>query len=590
MGLIFPMKTLNRLIDRLRSRAGREEGFTLVEVMVAVAILFSALVALARTATVAFTDIAASRQRQTANQLANQLLEEVRAIPYESVKRGLKTNQLGGDPNIVNCAGTYYFKVCPPDPAAEKIVHTNGGPNVRPLVPHTGTVGPPDYGSEYDWSVYVTEAANAPTAGAYRINAIVNWTPAQRGGVRSSVDTNTLLYSPTGSVDSSTHPFTGPRQAYYFASASAGAGRMSVSGTVGGVTFQQMSAALTESTSTVQTEQTIKSEGATYMPGLASIVGGVESTSAGASATSQADTDPVTLPGTYQRSLVSPQAFGFQQVGTTSALLLSWTDGGDQGESTSATAAGGASACNLQSDGLPCGFGQATQPDSDNESPYGDFDTSMFLVVENIGFAELMRVGSQDTPITAYTRRTGSGPSGLAQGNVTWSLPEIWLGGLPLEVNDPNNWSGYWIRLYGFTATAQAESGPGGAAPSYTVTGNLQYWKGNSYETRPVTAAGGRIRVENFSDTFKNVGPNRDDVFVQMIGKVGNQYNLVTERSTTTRAQQAGANTEATANIGSPIVGEFTYRLDVNGVNRANLTISFTAGRGRVSTSYRPAP
>ncbi|HEV3475130.1 MAG TPA: prepilin-type N-terminal cleavage/methylation domain-containing protein [Actinomycetota bacterium] len=584
------MKTLNQIIARLRSRAGREEGFTLIEVMVAVAVLFIALLALARTATVAFTDIAASRQRQTANQLANQLLEEVRAIPYESVKRGLKTNQLTGDPNIRVCSGVYYFRVCPPDPTAEKIVHTNAGPNVRPLVPNKGTVGPPDYGSTYDWSVYVTEAANAPSAGAYRINAIVTWTPAQRRGVRNSVDVNTLMYSPTGSVDSSTHPFTGPRQAYFFASGSAGGGRISVSGTVGGVSFEQMAADFSEISSTVQTEQTIRTEGATYAPGLVNIVGGVETSSAGTSASSQADTDPVTLPGTYQRSLVSPQAFGFQQVGSASTYLLSWTDGGDQGESTSATAAGGASACNLQTDGLPCAYGAATQPDSGNESPYGDFDTSVFLVVPNIGVVEIMRMGSLDTPITAYTRRTGGGPSGLVRGNVSWRLPEIWLGGLPKEFDNPSNWSGYWVRLADFVSTAQAESGPGGAAPTYTVAGTLQSWRGGSYETRTVPAAGGRIRAENLDITDQNVGPNRDKVTVQITGKVGNQYTLSTERSTTVRAQQAGANTEATANIGSPIVGEFRYRLLVNDVVQADLTISFNAGRGRVSTSYRRAP
>jgi type II secretory pathway pseudopilin PulG len=578
------MKTLDRLIARLRSRTAREEGFTLVEVMVAVAILFIALLALARTATVAFTDIAASRQRQTANQLANQLVEEVRAIPYESVKRGLKTNQLTGDPNVINCSGTYYFPNlgCPAPTGSEKVVHTNGGPNTRPLVPHNGSVGPPDYPSTYNWSVYVTEAADAPSAGAYRVTAQVTWTPAQRSGVRSSIDAKTLLYSPTGSVDSSTHPFTGPRQAYFFGSANAGAGEFSSVGTAGGQAFDLMSADLLQTTSTVQTEQTIRAEGATYLPGLTHTVAGVESTSGGTSATSQADTDPVTTTGTYDRKQLGPQPFGFQFVGSTSASLLSWVDGADLGETTSATAAGGSSACNNQTDGFACGFGSATQDDGGNESDYGDFDTSMFAVVQDAGPAEVLRVMSTSDPTTAYARRTGAGPAGLVRGNVSWRLPEIWLGGLPLEMDDPNNWSGYWIRLTGFQATASAEAGPGAATPAVSVGGQLQYWRNNGYTTATVTTNGGSFDIRDISHRDNSVGPNNDRIDVLISG------SLNIERSTTTRAVNAGATTEATAAVGSPLVAEFTYQILKNDVLVVDLTIAFNAGRARVATSYRP--
>jgi prepilin-type N-terminal cleavage/methylation domain-containing protein len=589
------MERLNRLIARLRARAAGEEGFTLIEVMVAVAILTIAILALARTATVAFTDVAMARQRQTANQLANQLVEEVSALPWESVTRGLKTNQLTGDPNVVKCGPTWYFPGpdCPPAEGVEKVVD-DGNANVRPLVPHRGTVGPPEYPGTYDWSVYVTEAADAPSAGAYRITALVSWSPAQRSGVRSSVDAQTLRYAPEGSVDEATHPFTGPRQAYFFGSANAGAGSMTLSGSIPGMTYDQMSADLLETASTVQTEQTILVSGTTRLPGVSRTVSGVETTAAGLSSTSQADTDPATIPGTYDRPPnVGPQPFGTVAAATTDRVLLGWVDGADQGETTSATAAGGTSACNSQSDGFACGFGSAIQPDGGNECTAaacqadGDsYDTSLMLVSTNWGIAEFLRVGSTTAPTTVYTRRTGSGPSGVVRATTTWEMPEIRIGGVPSGMDPPHaRWEGYWVLLTGFKATAVAESGPGAATPTVTFSGKVRYWSsGNKYTDADVTSTGGPINIEPVSKSTVNVGPNGDTVQVNIAGTVSR------ERTTTVRAVQGGATpatTEARVEVGSPLVAEFTYKIWRNGSPEADLTIAFNAGRARVSTSYR---
>ena len=152
---------------------GESDGVSIVETAVALGVLFIALVGLAYTASIGFSDVALARQRQTGNQLANKVLEQVRGLSYERVGQGLATNDLAGDPNIVTCAdGAAYFRVCPTgaggNPNAEKIVHTSGLPNSTPLVPHVQTLGPPTYTSTYRTSVYVTQAKNEPAAGAYR--------------------------------------------------------------------------------------------------------------------------------------------------------------------------------------------------------------------------------------------------------------------------------------------------------------------------------------------------------------------------------------------------------------------------------------
>jgi prepilin-type N-terminal cleavage/methylation domain-containing protein len=587
------MKTLNTLIARLRARSAREEGFTLIEVMVAVAILMIAILALARTATVAFTDVAAARQRQTANQLANQLVEQVRALPYENVQRGAKTNQLTGDSNVVQCSvGTYYFPNlgCPPPAGSEELVHTNNAKNADPLVPHRGSVGPPDFPSTFNWSVYVTEAADAPSAGAYRITARVTWTASQRRGVRSSVDANTLLYSPSGSVDEASHPFTGPRQAYFFASAAAGAGTMSIRptspGSVPGLTFDEMSADLLDTTSTVQTEQIILASGATRLPGVAVTVTGVETTAAGQSDLSQADTDPTTDAGAYDSEPnIGPQSLGTVAVSGTDRVLLGFVDGADQGSTFSATAAGGTSSCNSQTDGFACAYGSVIQPDGSGDEAPGDggWDTSLMMTSSNWGLAEFLRVGSTTTATTTYARRTGSGPSGLARANLSWALPEIRIGGFPTEMGSPHPaWKGYWVRLIGFTASSQAESGVGAAVPSTSFGGKIEYWDNNNYREQILSSAGGSLTIDGISDTDNSVGPNSDKVEVSISGTASR------ERTSTVRAQSGGATTEGKVDVGSPLVVEMRYIITRNNAPEADVTITFHAGRGRVSTAYKP--
>jgi Tfp pilus assembly protein PilV len=52
------MGTMNRIIQIARRADQDQGGLSLIELMVAIGVLFIALLALARTATVAFTDVA----------------------------------------------------------------------------------------------------------------------------------------------------------------------------------------------------------------------------------------------------------------------------------------------------------------------------------------------------------------------------------------------------------------------------------------------------------------------------------------------------------------------------------------------------
>src|SRR5438309_4980900 len=71
-----------------------EDGFTVVELIVATGVMLVAIVAMLWTTLAGFKGIAEARRRQTANALANQTLEQVRALAFDTVKRGLDNTDL----------------------------------------------------------------------------------------------------------------------------------------------------------------------------------------------------------------------------------------------------------------------------------------------------------------------------------------------------------------------------------------------------------------------------------------------------------------------------------------------------------------
>src|SRR6266511_4399900 len=74
-----------RNLARLRDD---EAGFTLVEVTVAITVIFASLVALAYTATIGFSYEDLARQKQTATGIANQMMEQVRGLAWDKITTG----------------------------------------------------------------------------------------------------------------------------------------------------------------------------------------------------------------------------------------------------------------------------------------------------------------------------------------------------------------------------------------------------------------------------------------------------------------------------------------------------------------------
>jgi type II secretory pathway pseudopilin PulG len=301
-----------------------EDGFTIMETVVAVIIVFAGLLALMSTATVGLVDAAMARQRQTATAIANQVLEQIRALPYERVAQGLEVTKLVQDPSIFPCPdGEYYFEACPStNPAAEKIVHTAGLADEVPLVPNKGNLGPPDYGNTYTWRSYVTRAQGVPSAGAYRATVVVSWNPTVRRGT-TSVRSQTLIHKGSGSTD----PATAGSGAgsYFFGDSALTPGSVRVRpnpGVAGGTgvsglpSWDFISQALPSLSTDIVSQDRTRSETELALNGATKVEGGTPTSSGGATSVAKADDDPTTsitssaLPAGVSQAAVSVDIAG----------------------------------------------------------------------------------------------------------------------------------------------------------------------------------------------------------------------------------------------------------------------------------------
>ncbi|HEX6261604.1 MAG TPA: hypothetical protein VF097_02020 [Actinomycetota bacterium] len=567
------------MLRRLKER-DPEAGFTLVELSVALGVLFLALLAMAQTAVVGFRDTGFARQRQTANQIANQLIEEVRGLAYEHVTKGLADEDLAGDPtNIKLCGLEYYFKVCPPDPAAEVIVHTQGllATPVTPLVPHQGTYGPPDYPSDFDWSVYVTEAKNVPEAGAFRVWAIVTWANPQNPGASNSVETQTLIFSPTGCQDTTTHPFGAPCQAYHQGTAAINGGGSQTVGTAQGVTFDAFMVDMLTLNSTVQEEQVVRVDGSSALPGGRRIVAGVENTVGRVTGTSQADTDPSTPAGPYDDVSLGPQGSESSAVTGTSTTITVASGGGDTGATTAATAANATNPCTVQSDGRACSYAVGRHQGA---------LTHTVRIPEDGGTATLVSVGNNSTPSLAYARRQipVAGTDGLVRARVERIVPEVRLGGLPDRASAPAGWAGYWARLVNYTATVQVEAGVNTNAPTLVLTGTLEYWNGSGYTSVTVTPGGAVVTPAAVSVPV--TGPNFGSGSADLSGTIEIKSSSTSQTVGTPNTTRASA--EAIA--GPPLFAEVSYEIRRGANTVVDLDLFVNLGRAVARTSYEPAP
>ena len=570
--------------------------------MVASGIILLALVSLLSITVIGLVDISMARQRQGASTLANQVLEQLRSFPSATLAAGMNSTDLanslsGGstpDSAISQSGGNYYFE-------GEQVPAT-GATQLPPLNPHrsTKTVGV----SPYTVSTYLTYYQNNVTTSTpiYRATVVVTWTRSARQGVASSVRVQSLLYPPTGTgcASSSTHQYTAPCQAFFYALATSGQGLVSVTGTVAGLNgFTGINVDTPKTEAALQSEQLSHAEATALTSGDYLTATSSQSSGGQQAATVAATNDPA-QPSYYNTaSVVGPGALTLADAAGLNAISVT-SSGIDTATATATTSAGQPVTymCNnasgvAQTDGLGCANAQVRQLQPQS--------VSVTVSPAGIGFAtaQLLSVGAQPavvpSPQIAYAKRDAAASGscagdGCTDAKQTRSLGTVQLGAFPSGFTPPVGWLGYLVQVTSYSDSVFAQSGVSPAATTATASGTISYWNGTGYQSIAYSGTSVSIPAVSVSATGLVNG--------SLLMATLSASNLVTggtSTSTTTSGCGTGNVCAASAKSASPVIGDvnFAIGLSAGGVittTLASLDAHIDLGAIQAQTSYTPAP
>jgi prepilin-type N-terminal cleavage/methylation domain-containing protein len=611
-------------LARLRARADGEEGFTVIEMMVAVMVLAVVMTSLVYVTATSLKQVSFAKQRQVAGGLVDKTMEQARALPYQMIQTGLDDHDVttSSDSNISVSGSTYTFT-----PTGETIVHGNQngssacpGATVcqAPLIPHRSTTALNK--TTYTVSTYLTNYSG--NSGAYRITVIVSWTPSQVTGVSNKVSSQSVLYSPSnGCLSDQTHPFSAPCQPFLYAQSTTGKGAITISPPTGlagnaiqGVSLDSAQLNLAQTESAMQIEQTSKVEGSVTTGGSTLSVGGTPLTPAGSTtSSSQTDNDPATNSSTQPSCPISQSSTTTQSYTGGSGNGVALADSsGDSGctVSTAQAASSSSPTCNDISGlpvntSLPCGSGNVQQTGSTQSA-----SLTLGLGGVSLGSTALASVAAAPSAskVLATRLKTPSGTScasttgdGCVHAEAVRSIGTLTLGAMPSSVLSllPGWGSGssnFLLKLQNYTDSVSAESGIGVAAPcaneastcAGTAAGTVVYWNGTGYTTKTINwSVGASVPALNIPSVSVTGLVSGALVNISMT----NTLSFGAPTTTTSGSSPCQiSECKATAQVSSPIQGDIIYTVSIAGTQVANLDINVNLGTLAVQTNYKAAP
>ncbi len=624
--------TRRMLARRLRSRLQGERGFTIVETMVAITIMFGTLVSLSYLVTVSLGHQRVSRIRQTGSGLANQIMEQTRGLPYASIQTGMLATDLSGDSNIVtSCSGGAKLYACTATGSsipgtAEPIVSSAGLTTAVPLVPHRSSTSPnADVtvdGVTYSWKTYVSQAPPTPATATrpeapspYRVTVEVSW--AATGGVAAYVRLQSLFWSPAGCRSTATHPYAAPCQAFFYGQATVPQGTIAVEPTSGSdglnnSDFDRAVISLPGVSASVQQEQIVESL-AEFRPSSVSLTtDGTTTSTGGAAGSSSSDSDPNSTATTYARNRCGTEI-------TCSALTASSPSSSaidrydvslpasTSAESAGAVSAGGSSACpptivdaTGQTDTIACA-GAGFTPGGSVSSTITLGGTTPSLGTFTLTDAAVPTAASL-APLRAFADRVanpqtngctpGVNTDGCLALSASRTLGTIKIGGVPSAMPSPGGaWDGALVKITGYSDSATAAVGTGAGAPTVTgpASGSLQYWNGTGYTSIALTS------VQAGSSTSA----------ASVSGSIGGKVvavDMTIDRASSTNAATATSSTNTTlptptgkltsgSQSSSPVI-VLRYQVTIQGYGQpvVDLTITVNPGTLDLDASFQPTP
>lgn len=214
---------------------GKDDGFNLVELIVAMMIIGVVLLLLVGVQISAAVSVTEARKLQQATAIANQAMEQMRSIPWNTLNRGMYSDFLaeaGGDDLVISGST---LDVDPDDTtnatAALRIASAGADQDpaslARPLINEGGSnkqvvKDPSGSGVEFTIKAYVFEPSGVPVDGVVGIAIVAEW-EGRRGVARTVVWSEAYRGSGTGCGQSlDTQPFLAACQSFFDASSSSG--------------------------------------------------------------------------------------------------------------------------------------------------------------------------------------------------------------------------------------------------------------------------------------------------------------------------------------------------------------------------------
>ncbi|MFN8077499.1 MAG: prepilin-type N-terminal cleavage/methylation domain-containing protein [Kineosporiaceae bacterium] len=484
---------------RLRARRD-DEGFTLVELLVTMVVISVALLGLMALQTKALVSGGQARARQQATSVSNQVLEQLRSLPWATLSKGMSTTYavLGADPNVV--AG----RLKPAGTSIDEALRTSAtqATDVAPLSGTGGTnvstyTDPSGTGVVYTARSYVTVPSSS--TGLINLTVVVTWRILSTTRT-ATVITRTQAYAPSGGCGSpANQPFLGACQAFFQAEAGAigpsidvtaasAAGEAVPAGTpvLPGATASNLHLDLGSTGASISSMQAASGE-ASVTPAQASIMAGGTTSSALTAAELKrlvsSDVGASASPASDSATATSAASM-LTAAGTTSSLKLTPPTTQSQavvGSTTTATCPGPTPASQ------PCTDGRLS----------GGTAASLVLGVGAVN-RTLVSVAAPGSPWVARTSRFGATAGSAALGCATISGAGCVSAGASRSLGTVAFAVGPWsttaaasglVSVSSYSDSTLSEYGPSSlsATPSVTRTGTISYWNGSGYTNLPLT-------------------------------------------------------------------------------------------------------
>ena len=585
-----------------RRRVADESGFTILESVIALSLIFSVLVVLLGGLTTGVRGVVIGRQRGVALALANEILEDARARAYGAVGHDLDSDPtLATDPLITGTSpNLVYTGVTPPEPLAGSSVDAGaaGGTNTNPLFPfspHTYTQQRD--GSRYTTSVYVTTITPASGDPFKRISVTVSWRPGLSSAART-LSLSTFLYNVVpppdprligqGEADSGTFTLcpvsTDP---CVLTGLSLSQSRLSLPYVSGAV-----------DSGFIRTARGTANSGSASIDLLAGLptgcqVLGLTGTCSGAKADASADNDTGTAPpDTDQEGSSGPVSATGGAVAGPLVLSASLGSGTAQAQATgrSCWACQAAGTPKVGDDDLlPYFYGNATGPASLSAGFAFAPGVLGLIGALNGTFLSVGTACSVSCANVTIDRDTNAG-NGTITSTAGISYPSMKLMNFTTGLL-PGSFSGM-VSIGTGTATATAAAGPGTAAPTVTGTSfsvKLYSSATSNYHTYTVTPGGAMIDAS--TGLAVGADPTSHLVFSPLLGvSVTMDATVHASQKVVSTNGPVNGYTENSAALNNWLDAKVTTTITVAGVTLASFTVDLDYGRVAASASYETAP